>query len=275
MLIGEALVGDVKACALGPNECAFWWLGQQSFVLKVGETVALLDPYLSESPKRNQAPLLKPEECGFADLIFGSHDHTDHIDRAVWPAMAEAAPNTQFVVPQYHLPELSESLGIPLDRFVGMDDGRVESLCGLTITALASAHEFLDRHPDTGLHPFLGFVIEANGVRVYHPGDTCLYEGLTPKLQGMAPDLMFLPINGRDAERLAGGCIGNMTYQEAVDLAGAVGPALTVPTHWDMFTGNPGDPEAMKAYMEVKYPHLEALIPEYGARVVVKAKVRS
>ena len=49
---------------------------------------------------------------------------------------------------------------------------------------------------------------------------------------------MFLPINGRDAGRFRRNCLGNMTYQEAGDLAGELAPGWVVPCHYDMFAHN-------------------------------------
>ncbi|MER2105044.1 MAG: hypothetical protein ABS999_24480, partial [Pseudomonas atacamensis] len=48
--------------------------------------------------------------------------------------------------------------------------------------AIAAAHEFLDRDEGTGLYPCLQYIIEGNGVRIYHAGDTLRYEGMLPKL---------------------------------------------------------------------------------------------
>lgn len=97
-------------------------------------------------------------------------------------------------------------------------------------------------------------MIEGNGVRIYHAGDTVRYEGMLPKLKAFGPiDAALLPINGRDAERYRRNCIGNMTFQEAADLAGELQPALAIPGHWDMFADNPGDPDAFADYLAVKY----------------------
>ena len=63
----------------------------------------------------------------------------------------------------------------------------------------------------------------------------------------------LLPINGRDAERYRRNCIGNMTFQEAADLAGELQPELALPGHWDMFADNPGNPDAFVDYLTVKY----------------------
>jgi len=270
MTSGSQLIGDIYKARVGPGELAFWWLGQHSFVVKLGDAILYLDPFLSPLAGRTVPPLLAPHEVVNATLIFGSHDHADHIDRDVWPALAQASPRAKFVVPDLLLTNLAEALNIPAARFIGMDDQKTVTVGGVRITGVAAAHEFLDRDPATGRHPYLGFVIEANGCRVYHAGDTCKYEGLETALKRWLPfDVAFLPINGRDARRLRANCIGNMTYQEAVDLAGAIKPRLAVAAHFEMFKQNSEDPRNFQEYMNVKYPHLRPHIPVHGQRFVL------
>jgi L-ascorbate metabolism protein UlaG (beta-lactamase superfamily) len=147
------------------------------------------------------------------------------------------------------------ALKIDLDRFIGIDDGVTEQLEDVKITGIAASHELLDRDEKTGRYPYMGYVVEAGGVTIFHAGDTCVYEGLLTKLkQWDKIDIMFLPINGRDGKRYRMGHIGNMTYQEAVDLAGALKPGLAVAGHWDMFYGNGEDPSLFADYYEAKYP---------------------
>jgi L-ascorbate 6-phosphate lactonase len=269
MLTGKALIDDIDATELSEGEMAFWWLGQHGFVLKLGGVVLYLDPYLSEAESRTVRPLLRPEEITHADVITGSHDHGDHIDRPVWAELAKASPQAKFVAPRLILDRgLAEDLGIRAERFVGLTDGATAEIAGVRITGVPAAHERLDVDPATGLNPYLGYRIEGNGCRIYHAGDTCKYEGLETRLKELGPfDLVFLPINGRDAERLASGCIGNMTYQEAVDLAGEIEPRLAVPAHFDMFANNSEDPRKFVDYLNVKFPRVRALIPRHGRRV--------
>ena len=265
MLTGRELVDEIDACDVPTGNGAFWWLGQHSFVVKLGSTVIYVDPFLRPMSGRRVPPLLLPADVRHADLILGTHDHADHIDREVWPALAEASPKATFVVPELLLRRgLAGELSLPPARFVGLTDGQVVELGGVTITGVASAHEFLDRDETTGLYPYLGFVVRANGVSFYHAGDSCVYEGLQTKLLALKPDAVFLPINGRDAQRLEAGVIGNMTYQEAADLAGAIRPRLTVPAHFDMFAGNLADPQVFARYMAVKYPALRTHVPLHG-----------
>lgn len=254
------LIADIDAYSPKKDGLALWWLGQQSFVLKSGGAVVYIDPFLSPTKKRLVPPLLEPNEARHVDLVIGTHDHSDHIDRPAWPGLAEASPQARFLVPDFLLPRLAEDLKIPAGRFVGLNEDSVfervhpENGERIRFTALASAHEFLDRDPLTGKYPYLGFVIETAGLVIYHPGDTCLYEGLVTKLSKWKFDLMLLPINGRSAKQLRSGIIGNMTYQEAVDLAGTLGCRNAVPTHYDMFSQNSGDPELFLEYLSAKFP---------------------
>lgn len=268
-LTGRALIQNIDSCEVPRGRLAVWWLGQIGFVVKAGGHVIYLDPYLSPNPRRQVPPLLSPEEMTDATLITGSHDHGDHVDRPVWPKLAAASPKARFIVPELLRERLARELGIAPERFVGVNDGATADLEGVRVTGVAAAHEFLDRDPATGRYPHLGYVFEVNGCVFYHSGDTCIYEGLQTKLRRWEFDVVFLPINGRDAERLSRGCIGNMTYQEAVDLAGALKPRLAIPAHYDMFANNPGDPNAFTSYARVKYPQLRTHVCEHGKRLMV------
>jgi len=272
MLSGQELIRDIDDCRVAKGELAVWWMGQHSFIVKAADRVIYLDPFLTPMKSRQVPPLLSPDEVTNADLILGSHDHIDHIDRPVWPALAKASPKAKFVVPDLLREKLARELKIPAERFVGVDDGNAVDVGGVRITGVAAAHEFLDQDPATGKFPHMGYVIEANGCTFYHSGDCCIYEGLQTKLKRWSFDLVLLPINGRDAKRLASGCIGNMTYQEAADLAGALKPRVTIPAHWDMFANNPGDPAAFTEYMRVKYPRLPVHVCKHGERFTLPAR---
>jgi L-ascorbate metabolism protein UlaG (beta-lactamase superfamily) len=268
-LTGPALIHDIDTCTVPPGQCAFWWLGQHSFVVKLGNTVIYLDPYLSPDASRRVPPLLRPQEVTNATAIFGTHDHGDHIDRPIWPALAAASPQAVFVVPELLRASLIRDLALPRERVIGVDPRFPAVAAGIQIAAVPAAHELLDPDPATGLYPCLGYILTIDGFTIYHAGDTCIYEGMQALLRQWRIDLAFLPINGRDAQRLAANCIGNMTYQEAVDLAGALRPGMVVPTHFEMFASNSENPQLFADYLHVKYPGLRCLIPVHGQRTIV------
>ena len=241
------------------------WLGQQSYIFKVKGKIIYIDLFLSDKGKRQIPPFFKPEEVTNADYFLGTHRHRDHIDEGIWPALSEASPSATFVVPEFCKESVATDTKISLSRFAGIEDGETVELDeDLKITGVASAHEMLHQDPDTGLYPFMGFVIEVGGLVIYAPGDTCIYDGLVAKLSRWNIDVALLPINGRDAVRYAAGTIGNMTYQEAVDLAGAIRPALTIPGHYDMFAHNAENPYLFTDFLRVKFPDLKFKICQQG-----------
>ncbi|HRU06265.1 MAG TPA: MBL fold metallo-hydrolase [Candidatus Brocadiia bacterium] len=263
MLTGQALIADIDAARPGQDQVAFWWLGQHSVVLKMGGRVLYIDPYLKPDERRLVKPMLKPEDVKHADFVLCTHDHGDHIDPAAIPGLAAASPGARFVVSRRHLGRLA-SLGVAEARLAGLDPGGVFEGGGIRITALASKHEFFEN--DERGWPFLGFVIEAGKAAVYHSGDTLVYDGLAAALKAWRLSVMFLPINGRDAARYRRNCLGNMTYQEAADLAGELAPGWVVPCHYDMFAHNSEDVGKFLDYMSAKFPGQRVWAGRHGER---------
>ena len=264
MISSSELLASINVASEDPSVLHIWWLGQMGFVLKSGESIIYIDPFLSAHPRRVIPPLLDPSKINHATLVLGSHDHKDHIDREVWPLIAQKSSNAIFIVPSVIKSDLIKNLDIETERLVGMTDNETLTISGVKLSGVASAHEFLDQDKKTGLFPYMGFIIQFNGFTIYHAGDTCRYEGLETKLRQWKIDIMILPINGRDATRYSNGCIGNMTYQEAVDLAGTLHPSLVIPGHYDMFAHNAENPKNFTEYMKVKYPSQSVYICEHG-----------
>ncbi len=268
MKYGVELVEDIRQRKVEKGRLCFWWLGQISFALKTHRKTIYLDPYLNPSKSRLCPPLMKPDELVNADIVTGSHDHSDHIDHWALPGIMKASPKAVLVASEAHAGTLAK-LGLDKSRLRLLDDGRALDEDGVKITAVKAAHEFFDEEKFGGRYPFLSFVIETDGVTVFHSGDTCVYDGQASSLKKWSFDLAFLPINGRDAKRLGSGCIGNMTYQEAADLAGAVRPKVTVPGHYGMFAKNTEDPSLFTDYMAVKYPGLKTVLPVIGTGIEI------
>jgi L-ascorbate metabolism protein UlaG (beta-lactamase superfamily) len=244
---------------------AFWWLRQATMLVKMGGTVVLFDPFLSPAEGRLYPPLFSAEDAtGVVDVVACTHDHLDHIDPVAVPALARHTGAT-FVAPRAHA-ERMRSLGVPADRLVALNDAETAAVRGVTFHAVKAAHEFFDRTPE-GLYPHLGYVVQGAGRTAYHPGDGVWWDGLQAWLSRWSFDVMFLPINGRDAKRLSAGLIGNMVYQEAADLAGGLSVGLTVPMHYDMFAANSADPKLFVDYVSVKYPGRRTWVGEPGEPV--------
>ncbi len=266
----QEFLQTVRETKVPEGSAVLWWLGQMGLWVKLGDTVISIDYFANERPDRRIAPPVPVLEVEGVSIFLGTHDHDDHIDHPSWQVWAKTCPEARFVFPMLHKQKVLAD-GISEDHAIGLNDGGCVQIGDITIRAIAAAHEFLDPDPGSGLYPALQYIIEGNGVRIYHAGDTLRYEGMIGKLQALGHiDACLLPINGRDAERYLRNCIGNMTFQESVDLAGELKPGLAIPGHWDMFAGNLADPNDFSTYLQAKYGDLvPCQIPDYMKPIVI------
>lgn len=262
MLSGKKLIEDIDSKNPEAGTFYFWWLGQQSYIVKTKSFVFYFDPFLSDHGKRQIAPLLKPQDITNADFVLGTHNHRDHIDKESLPGILSASPHAKLIIPAL-VEEDVEKTGIDRQRMTPLDDECFFESCGIKVTGIKAKHEFFDNQGE--YYPHLQYIVECDNVKLYHAGDTLLYDGMLSRLKGWDfINIAFLPINGRDAARLARKCYGNMTYQEAVDLAGELQPGIVVPGHYGMFPDNTEDPQKFSDYMSVKFPEQKFLIAEPG-----------
>jgi len=250
------LINEIRETRPAPGRVSAWWLGQMGFVFKKGDTTILVDGYLTDIPVRRFPPAFSAEDAVIFDAVIGSHNHADHVDKPAWKTIREVSPTTAFMAPAPCAEDIKADTGIDI---VPLKEGETCMLGDFTLNCIAAAHEFIERD-ENGASRHLSFVIDRS---VFHAGDTLVYDGQRARLREFgAFKAMILPINGRDAERYARNCIGNMTFQEAVDLAGDIKPGIAIPGHWDMFAGNTADPEEFRRYLEVKYPGVRCMVPE-------------
>ena len=246
MRADERLIAEIRDTRPATGSLHAWWLGQSGFLLKSPAGLLAVDLYLSEHLTWKYEGTARPHvrmtraprrggDLRNVDLVLASHKHSDHLDPKTLPDLMAASPGALLVLPEPLVEYAVNDLGLPADRVAGIDAGGAREHAGFRVRAIPSAHEELDTDA-AGHHLYLGFVIEAEGLRLYHSGDSVAYDGLADRLLGTGPfDVLFLPINGRDPAR---GVPGNMSAAEAVDLAARIRPRYVVPHHYDMFTFN-------------------------------------
>jgi L-ascorbate metabolism protein UlaG (beta-lactamase superfamily) len=270
---GIELIEEIRASCPARGSLDAWWLGQSGFLLKSPTGLLAVDLYLSEYLTRKyehtarphvrmtRAPLRGGDLSGL-DLVLASHKHSDHLDPGTMPDLLAASPGAILVLPEALVAYARDDLGLPGDRIAGIDAGGVMERAGFRVRAIPSAHEGLDTDA-AGHHLYLGFVIEAEGRRLYHSGDGLAYDGLAEQLGDGPFDVLFLPINGRDPAR---GVPGNMSAAEAVDLSARIRPRFVVPHHYDMFTFNTVPVEAFATEAHRLPAGVEARILRCGER---------
>jgi L-ascorbate metabolism protein UlaG (beta-lactamase superfamily) len=224
------------------------WLGQAGFLVRWGELVLMIDPYLSDSlaaKYRGQPlpytrlmppPITSEEVCGL-DLVLCTHAHTDHMDPDTLSVLAAQNPSCRFVVPRAALGTSAER-GVPPERAVAVSAGEdLELAPGIALRVTASAHEQFECDGQ-GNHYFLGYILRLDDATVYHSGDCVPFPELSAELARAGIDVAILPVNGRDDFRRSHGIAGNFTYHEAVQLCCDAGIGCMIACHFGMFDFN-------------------------------------
>lgn len=182
-----------------------------------------IDPYLSDAvmrtynqPRNVPAPF-DPAEAGL-DGLLATHGHADHLDPdAIAPLLAH--PCCRFVGPPMAVEKvLSE--GVDPSRTMAVARGDEVRIGDFTVRAVFARHLFgLEPTPDA-----VGFVIEAEGVSVYHSGDTEFDSEIV--LDTRPVTVSLVPINDTT---------GNMNAHEAALLAWLQEARLAVPVHYGLW----------------------------------------
>lgn len=161
------------------------WLGHGTWKLEIGDTNVVLDPFLDDSPT---APC--KSDAVNADYILVSHGHFDHV--ADVAKIANRCGSTLVAI--FEITEwFKNNHGIealePMNRGGGIDlpFGRV------TMTVAEHSSQL----PDGSYGgEAAGFVVEAEGKRLYFACDTALFSDMKQIGEG-GLDLAVLPIGDR------------------------------------------------------------------------------
>ena len=183
----------------------FTWFRQSSMRYAGEGLTVYLDPWGTspEDPK--------------ADLIFITHAHFDHLQ----PHEIErlSADGTTVVAPRDVANELSGDV-------MAVAPGESHEVGGVrfeTVPAYNTVEERLDMHPQK--NGWVGYVLELDGRRYYHAGDT----DALPELESLRTDVAMIPIGGTYT----------MDYREAAGFVKAMQPALAVPMHFGFVVCSP------------------------------------
>ncbi len=249
----------IRKTSAAHGAVGLFWLGQAGFALRGGRTTLVVDAFLSDRPDRLSPAPVAAAELGFVDLFLATHEHRDHFDQPTWPRLAEASPDARFIVPA-PLREQAATV-VPAGRILAavpdapirVGDAHIVPVPARHGVHVADAYSF---GLVPGEHRFLGYVIELNGVRVYHAGDTIRYPGMAERLRDLRVDVALLPINGRSPEREAQDLVGNLSAAEAADLAADIGVRAVIPMHYELFARNSGRAGDLVERVASAHPHL-------------------
>jgi L-ascorbate metabolism protein UlaG (beta-lactamase superfamily) len=219
------------------------WIGHAAFLLE-GSKRVLIDPFITGNPT---AAIKADEVC--ADLIAVTHGHGDHLGDAV-----EISKRCDAPVICIH--ELSRYLARKNVEAVGMNIGGTAEVKGLKVTMVHALHS-ADTEEDESLITMgsaAGVIIEIDGVRVYHTGDTDVFLDMQLIGELHSPDIMLLPI----------GDWYTMGMRGAVKAIEFVKPKVAIPMHYNTFPVIRQNPDDFKRVVNEKGLNVEIVILNPG-----------
>jgi L-ascorbate metabolism protein UlaG (beta-lactamase superfamily) len=253
VLQDEAFLADVRAASQDSKHFHLWWLGQSGFLVHYNDQYLVMDPYLSHTTKDAWAGggmphvimtqrVIAPRSLNFVHVITSSHNHSDHLDGQTIQPMLWDNDRVRLIVPEANRTLAADRLRVSTTWPIGLDDAQSVTVGVFHFTAIAAAHETIERDAK-GRCLCLGYIVQFGPWTIYHSGDTVVYEQMGEKLRAFKIDVALLPINGRGRP----GIVGNMTGPEAAKLAHDIGAKLVIPCHYEMFANNTESPNAFVA----------------------------
>lgn len=171
----EALGREAALAGWRGGGDAVMWLGHAGVMLRLGGTVAVVDPVFGErasplpglGPRRLVALPFDAESLPPFDALLLTHDHYDHLELSSFRALARR-PGVACLLPR----RVAALRGIACARTEELGWGESRSVGALTATFLPARHESGRGLFDHRVTLWGAWALEGGGRRVYVAGDT-------------------------------------------------------------------------------------------------------
>jgi L-ascorbate metabolism protein UlaG (beta-lactamase superfamily) len=175
---------------LAPGQLALTWIGHASFLVQFRDLNVLIDPNFANwlfLLKRVKRAGLRITDLPPIDVVLLTHAHYDHFHR---PTLRRL-PAPKLGIMPWGVGDLARDLGfgrvVELEWWESFTHG--EWKVTLTPCKHWGARRLRDEHRGYG-----GFVLEHQGRRIYHAGDSAYFEGFREIGDRLRPEVALLPI---------------------------------------------------------------------------------
>jgi len=195
-------------------------IGHSTVLIEAAEKKILTDPYFgtwgNPAYARIAPPFKTPEDLKGVDLVLVSHNHWDHTDRGFFRSLAA------------NVPVLAPRAGAWLTRLkgaknvLGVGIWEQKQFGAIRVTAVPASHVAVTR----------GFVIEAEGKKIYFAGDTYCRGFMKEIGTRFMLDLALLPVTTFRIPMTMG-------EKSAVRAVEALSPKTVIPIHLGIIPRSP------------------------------------
>lgn len=216
------------------------FLGHSCFLVETSSARVVIDPFLTGNPTAAlQASDLR------CDHVLITHGHEDHTG----DALAVAKANNATIVANYEIAEYFAAQGA---KSHGMNPGGAFRFPFGRVKLTPAIHS---SSVNAGLNPVYlgepcGIIIEADGKRVYHAGDTALFSDMRLIARG-GLDLAIIPIGDNYT----------MGPEDALDALDFLSPRLAVPVHYNTWPPIAQDAAAFASAAALRGHAVKVLAP--------------
>lgn len=203
------------------------YIGHSAFFIKTDNAGILIDPFISQNPVakfdfRNEK---------ITDILV-THAHGDHLGDAIPISRATQAPITAV----YELANYCAHRGAPVNSI--SFGGKILYNWG-SARFLPAFHSSSTTDGNYAGMP-ASILLEINGLKIYHAGDTCLNAEMKVTGEVYKPDIALLPI----------GSTYTMDVEQAVTAADWLNAKHVIPMHYNTFEPIKADPQSFKNQIE-------------------------
>jgi L-ascorbate metabolism protein UlaG (beta-lactamase superfamily) len=218
------------------------WLGHAGFRLdgSSGKRV-YIDPWL-DNPKFPESE----RNIEKIDVLALTHGHSDHSANVADLAKQHSAT----VVCMIEIGDWLANQGV--ENVEGMNKGGTVDVDGVRVTMTDARHSSSLHDGTYGGEP-AGVVLDLDGTRIYHAGDTCVFGDMQLIARLYEPEVAILPIGG----------YFTMDPREAGVALELLGTKRCVPCHYGTFPVLTGTPEELRE----QAPGVEIIAPEPGETI--------
>lgn len=180
-----------------------YWLGHASFKIKTSDKIIYIDPYEITDVEK-------------ADIVLITHPHYDHL--SILDLQKITTPETIILGT---VDCTSKFAGKITSKYEIISPDMKKNIKGIEIEIVYAYNTNKRFHPKE--NGWVGYIINIDGKRIYHSGDT----DLIPEMKNIKTDIALLPIGGTYT----------MDAVEAAKACEEIKPKIAIPMHYNKLVG--------------------------------------
>jgi len=217
------------------NEDYIVWIGHATFIIKLGSTTIITDPYFSKNagpvifgPKRYVKPAIRLNDIPETNLVLLTHNHYDHMD---YSTITNFPFKNSKVLTPLKLGKYFINNGF--NNVKEMDWYQETKFNNLVITMLPAIHWSKRTLTDTNKTLWGSYLIEYKGIKLFFACDTG-YGNIYKELgEVYGPiDLTFINIGAYDFRPMFEKSIYHTTPEEALNIGQNLKSKKVIGMHW-------------------------------------------